>query len=114
MTEQNINAYCTICGKGYHLCQSCQDTKTFRSWRTVVDNLEHYKIYSAIHGYTILKNKGKAKSELENCDLSELATFNPEIKSVIEEIISDDNPVVKTKSVPRSKKKVETVKEDVE
>lgn len=83
------NAYCSICGKGYHVCQSCKEQKTFRSWRTVVDSIEHYKIFLAIHSYTISKNREQAKAELEKCDLSDLEHFNPEIKSVIHEILGN-------------------------
>lgn len=27
MAENNINAYCKICGQGYHVCNSCQNQK---------------------------------------------------------------------------------------
>ncbi len=88
--ENNINAYCTICSKGYHVCNSCLEQKTFRPWRTVTDTIEHYKIYLALHGYTISKNKEQAKSELEQCDLSGLKSFNPEVRSVIYKIMEQD------------------------
>lgn len=91
MGEQNINARCSICGEGYHLCKSCADVKSFLPWRTVTDTVGHYLIYTAIHGYTISKDKVKARSELEKCDLSELKKFNPEIQMVINEIIKSDN-----------------------
>lgn len=89
MTENNINAYCSICGNGYHICKSCLQQKTFKPWRTVTDSIEHYKIYLAIHGYTISNDKEKAKNELEGCDLSDLDNFNPEIKSVIKKIMAE-------------------------
>ena len=89
MSGKKINAYCAICGQGYHICQSCKEHKTFRSWRTVVDSMEHYKIFLAIHGYTVSKNLEEAKSELQNCDLSDLETFKPEIKSIIQKIVSE-------------------------
>ena len=80
MAEKNINAFCSICGKGYHVCRSCREQKVFKPWRSVTDNIEHYKIYLAIHGYTISKNRKNAKAELEKCDLSDLENFKPEIK----------------------------------
>ena len=82
------NAICSICGKPYKVCNSCLEQKTFKPWRTVTDTIEHYKIYMAIHGYTISNNKKKAKDELEKCDLSGLEDFNPEIKKVIKEILA--------------------------
>lgn len=49
--------------------------------------MEHYKIYLAIHGYTLSGNREKAAKELRNCDLSGLENFNTEIRTVIEEIL---------------------------
>lgn len=89
MGEQ-YNAYCSICGKPYHLCKSCSEVKSFLPWRTVTDTLGHYLIYSAIHGYTTSKNKLKAMDELNKCDLSEIETFNPEIRQIINEILKSD------------------------
>ncbi len=89
MTENNINAHCSICNKGYHICHSCTEQKSIKPWRSVTDTIEHYKIYMAIHGYTLSKNKVSAKKELKNCDLSGLESFNPEIKSVIKEIMAE-------------------------
>ena len=98
MSEQNINARCSICGEGYHLCKTCSDVKSFLPWRTVTDTVGHYLIYTAIHGYTISKDKTKAKSELEKCDLSELKKFNPEIQLVINEIMDSVKEMVGTNS----------------
>lgn len=89
MSEKDINAYCSICGKGYHICNSCKEQQTFKPWRTVVDSIEHYKIYLVLHGYSITKDKEKAKSELQKCDLSDLENFKPNIKSVIKEIMAE-------------------------
>lgn len=82
------NVVCSICGKPYKVCRSCAEQKTFKPWRTVTDTIEHYKIYMAIHGYTISNNKEKAKDELKKCDLSGLENFNPEIKKVIKDILA--------------------------
>lgn len=102
MAETNINAYCSICGKGYHLCQTCSDQKMIKPWRTITDSIEHFKIYTAIHGYTISKDKETAKNELQKCDLTGLEEFNLEIKSVIKEIMKEPikiKPVTKVKKI---------------
>lgn len=101
MTETNINAHCSICGRGYHLCQTCSDQKTIKPWRTVTDSIEHFKIYTAIHGYTISKDKGTAKKELQKCDLTGLDNFNQEIKTIINEIMEESEKV----KVPSRKRK---------
>lgn len=88
MSEQ-YNAACTICGKPYRVCLSCREQTILKPWRSVTDCMEHYKIYLAIHGYTLSKNKAAARQELENCNLSGLETFKPEIVSVIKEIMTE-------------------------
>lgn len=88
MSEQS-NASCSVCGKKYHVCKSCLEQKTFKPWRTVTDTIEHYKIYLAVHSYTVSKKKEQAKSELKQCDLSELESFLPEIKAAILEIMAE-------------------------
>ena len=70
-------------------------------WRTVTDSIGHYLIYTAIHGYTISNDKIKARNELEKCDLSELSKFNPEIQSIIKEIMEP-----KTKNKTKSDKAI--------
>lgn len=102
MVEKNINAYCSICGAGYHVCNSCLEQKTIRPWRTVTDSIDHYKIYLAIHGYTLSKDKEKTKTDLQNCNLKDLETFKPEIKDVIKEIMSE--PIRRKKLVTKEQK----------
>ena len=101
MTNKN-NAKCTICGKEYERCNSCEDQKRLKPWKIVTDTIEHYKIYLAIHGYTVSKDKETAKKELENCNLDGLENFNPEIKAVIKEIMNEP----KKKFVSKKEKNV--------
>lgn len=103
MAENNINAHCSICGEGYHICNSCTEQKKIKPWRAVVDTIEHYKIYLAIHGYTLSKNKKTARKQLKACDLTGVDNFLPRIKSVINEIMADD----------KSSYKKEVIKEEI-
>lgn len=89
MAATRTNAFCKICGKGYHVCRSCLEQKTFQSWRGVTDSIDHYVIYAAIHGYTLSKDREKARMELEGCDLSEMEHFKPEIQAVLKEILAE-------------------------
>lgn len=109
MTENNINAFCKICGDGYHVCHSCLEQKTFKPWRTITDSIKHYQIYLAIHRYTLSNDKEKAKAELQNCDLNGLEKFKPEIKAVIKEIMAEPK---RTRTV--SKKEKEHIEIDTE
>ena len=106
--SQELNATCDICGKKYHICSSCKEVKSFTPWRTVTDTMQHYIIFLALSEYTKTKDKEKAKEELSKCDLSELDTFNENIKTVIKEIMAEEKEkIVETVSE-------ETVEENVE
>ena len=96
---EELNATCAICGKKYHVCLSCQQERSFKPWRTVVDTIDHYKIYMAIHGYTVTKDKEMAKKALSACDLSELNSFEDNIKKAINEILAEDKTTTETKTV---------------
>lgn len=91
-----LNAECDICGKKYHVCHTCSEVMSFKPWRTVTDTMEHYKIYLAIAGYTNNKDKTRAKELLLKCDLTELESFNENIRNAIKEIMSDDEKLKTT------------------
>lgn len=102
MSDKKINAHCDICGAGYHICNTCLQQKSFKSWRVVTDTVEHYKIYMAVHGYTLSQDKETAKRELEKCDLSGLENFNPPIRAVIQEILSEEDDDIRIPSQKES------------
>ncbi len=106
--SQELNATCDICGKKYHICSSCKEVKSFTPWRTVTDTMQHYLIFLALSEYTKTKDKEKAKDELSKCDLSELDTFNENIKTVIKEIMAEGKEkIVETVSEENVKENVE-------
>lgn len=85
------NAKCSICGQEYNVCITCAKTKTYAPWRTIVDSIEHYKIYIIIRDYTNKYiDKNKAKKLLLERDLSDLDTFVLEIKNIINEIMKEE------------------------
>ena len=126
--SQELNARCDICGKPYHVCNSCKEIKTFTPWRTVTDTLQHYAIFLALSQYTKNKDKTEAKNELSRCDLSELDSFNENIKAVIKEIMEEPknetvDPEIKIENKPQklsskrgkmSVKQNEVVSDDIE
>ena len=99
--SEKYNATCAICGQPYKICRTCQEIKSFTPWRTVTDTMQHYLIFLALSEYTKTKDKEKVKEELCKCDLSELDTFNENIKTVIKEIMAEGK-----------EKNVETVSEE--
>lgn len=64
-------------------------------WKIYTDTAEHFKIHQIIHGIsTKVYTKNEAKAKLQNVDLSDLETFRPNIKEIIEDVLKEE-PVVK-------------------
>lgn len=90
--SQEINHHCKICGKGYHVCNDCQNTASFTPWRVLTDNLEHYKIYLIIRDYTNGHlTKEQAKELLEQRCLTGMNEFLPEVMAVMVELLEEDD-----------------------
>lgn len=106
MSEQ-INATCTICGNGYHMCLSCKDKMKLSPWKMYTDTAEHFKIHQIIHGFsTGVYNKDETRTKLKNVDLSDLDAFKPNIKKIIKDILKEEKSVAK--SVEKIEKSIET------
>lgn len=88
--ESKTNAVCDICGRSYKVCRTCQGIQSFKPWRTIVDTLEHYRIFLVLSEYTNTHDKEKAKHDLGYCNLDELDTFTENTKKAISEILADD------------------------
>ena len=94
--SEKINAYCSICGKGYYKCLACKDMMALSPWKKHTDTAEHYKIYQTLHGFnTHVYTKDEAKSKLQMIDLSDFDNLRDNIKAVINEIISEDKEIDK-------------------
>lgn len=103
--SENLNHTCDICGEKYHFCTTCSNIESFTPWRTIVDSIEHYKIFLIIRDYTNKNiSKDEAKTQLEELDLSELDSFVTEIKTVIKEIMAENLVINNTKSAIKNKK----------
>lgn len=110
----DINAHCAICGQGYHVCNSCLEVREFTPWRSVVDTINHFLIYTTIVRYRKTGNVENAKDDLSKCDLDGYENFLPEIKTVIDEILNTSSNTVSTnKSKKRSNSKQNKKDEDV-
>ena len=106
--SEKYNATCSICGKPYKICRTCQEIKSFTPWRTITDTLQHYTLFLVLSEYSRTKDKAKAKDELSKCDLSEKELFKDSVKNMIDEIMKED--VIKIIEETSE----ETVKENVE
>jgi hypothetical protein len=86
---ETINAFCSICGKGYHMCQSCKDYRNLYPYKLHTDTAEHYKIYQILNGYsTGVYNEDETYERLQKVDLSDLETYRDEIKNLIKKILN--------------------------
>lgn len=112
--SEKLNATCDICGKKYHICNTCKDITSFTPWRTITDTIEHYKIFLILSEYTQDKDKNKAREDLLSCDLSELESFNENIKKAIKEIMEEKNDKQKLISSSNDKKNVKKVSTKVQ
>lgn len=88
--SKEINHWCVICGKGYHACDSCNEIKSFTSWRSLTDTIEHFKIFTILKDYNNkLISANEAKKLLSGIDLSDTDTFKPSAKKVLDEILRE-------------------------
>ena len=91
-----VNSTCSICGKGYYKCLSCQSEINAAPWKRYTDTSEHYKIFQVIRGYnTGLYTKEQAKERLQTIDLSDLNELREDIRKKIEYIMKEENNICK-------------------
>jgi hypothetical protein len=91
MMSEQINATCSICGNGYHLCLSCKDSMNLHPWKMHTDSASCYQVFQVVKGYsTGVYNKEEFKSKLKNIDLSNLENYRDHIKSLIKDTLKED------------------------
>ncbi|MGN6713770.1 hypothetical protein [Anaerocolumna jejuensis] len=98
---ESFNHTCSICGAGYNACSGCMEVKSYAPWRTIVDNVEHYRIFMVLRDYNNQSiDKCLAREQLMKCNLAGLDGFIPEVKNVIYEILpyEDGNVMEKVTS----------------
>lgn len=89
MNEEYLNATCSICGKRYHKCVTCKSEQAFFPWKSVADSANCWKIYYHLSNFTKgVCSVDETHKQLENCDLSELDSFQDHIKRKIKEILT--------------------------
>lgn len=108
MAEKH-NATCKICGKSYYACMSCADTMKLHPFKSFTDTAEHFKVFQVVRGLsTGVYTKDEAKEKFKNIDLKDIESFRPHIKDIIEDVLKEDEMVVKV-----AEKMENTVVEDV-
>lgn len=90
MSEKKLT--CTVCGKEYEACITCQNAKTYSSWRNLVDSMEHYKLFILARDYGNGRlNKDDAKTKIKELDISGFENWNTITGRLICEILKKDD-----------------------
>lgn len=86
-----LNAVCSICNTPYHICPDCSTTTSFTPWKKIVCSPNCYKIFVSLSGNTNgYADKAETKEKLSKCDLSNLDSFEPNVKSAIKDIMKEE------------------------
>lgn len=106
MGEQ-INATCSICGNGYHLCISCKDSMKLHPWKMHTDSASCYQVFQVVKGYsTGVYTKEEFKSKLKNVDLSNLENYRENIKTLIKDVLKEEDVAEPINEVVLAEEKV--------
>ena len=96
---EKINATCSICGKGYYKCLSCQSMMQSQPWKQYTDTSEHYKIYQAVRGFTTgMYTKDETRERLQAIDLSDIDDLRDNIQEIIKSVLKEEGQSVETSS----------------
>lgn len=91
---EKMNAVCSICGNSYNLCLSCKDKMKLSPWKMFTDSASCYQVFQVVKGYnTGVYNKEEFKSKLKNIDLSNLENYRDHIKTLIKDVLKEDEIV---------------------
>ena len=97
---EKINATCSICGKGYYKCLSCQSMMQSQPWKQYTDTSEHYKIYQAVRGFTTgMYTKDETRERLQAIDLSDFDELRDNIQEIIKDVLKEEEQHVKINPV---------------
>ena len=93
--SERINATCSICGNGYHLCMSCKDKMDLQPWKAFTDSASCYQVFQVVKGYsTGVYTKEEFKNKLKNIDLSNLESYKENIKALIKDALKEEEEAI--------------------
>ena len=99
---------CLVCGKAFKVCRTCRkDIDEVYQWRRVVCCPEHFAFHIPIIDYVRGNiDKETAKNDLEKA-ISQYGEVDycEDIKSVVAEIMGDNNKVAETIDIADTQKK---------
>ena len=84
-----LNRVCFTCGKKHSYCPDCYEDRHLETWHIMFHDKNCKNIYDIInsHFYKHLTTE-KAINELEKCDLTNIESFNEDMKKDIKYILA--------------------------
>lgn len=97
LMEQKNNATCSICGKPYYVCLGCKESMNLHPYKMYCCSSSHFQVFQAVRGFsTGVYTKDEFKSKLKNIDLSDLEDYRDHIKTLIKDVLKEDEVAVET------------------
>lgn len=95
--DNKPNRKCRICGAAYHACMDCAARQRARygvePWRAIAESPLHYQVYSLLIDYTRKAQPvSEIKIELQRLHLTDVDTYLPENRKLVEEILAYQEP----------------------
>ena len=88
---EKYNATCSICGDPYYVCMSCKDSMKLHPYKIHCCSADCYKTFQVVRGFsTGVYTKEEFKSKLKNLDLSNLENYREHIKTLIKDVLKED------------------------
>ena len=102
----NLNRECFTCGRKHSYCPSCYEDRHLETWHIMFDDINCKNIFNIVNQYFYKHiTVEDAILMLENCDLTELDTFNEDIKKDIKNILKQKKVEIKSTQTFYEKKR---------
>lgn len=93
-----LNRTCFVCGKKHSYCPSCYEDRLLETWHIMFHDENCKKIFDIINQYFYKHiNVDEAITQLEQCDLTNVESFNEDIKKDIKDILEQKKVEIDTK-----------------
>lgn len=101
-----LNRVCFTCGKKHSYCPTCYDDMSLETWHIMFDNENCKNIFNIINQYFYKHiTVDEAITQLEQCDLTNIDTFNEDIQKEIKDILEQKKVKIKSTQTSYEKKK---------
>lgn len=93
MSKSTQNKECILCGTKFKYCPSCNQKSPADAWKNIFDDANCRTIFNLCCDFAQKAVDIKtAKEILSGCDLSKKESFRPDMKKILDEILSSSLP----------------------